>query len=373
MNKTKNCPFCGEEIMADARKCKHCGEWLEEDPIQEQTQEAEKMETAVSVSPHAEPEQTEPVMPTKAPYLDKESSTHKSKKWLFAVIPIVVVIAGVGLYLFGVFGNEPIIKGLPFMHDNSVVGVNQSEDEIELEKEEYPNIVDSDETFADYIEEITETIEEEEDYEKWSPKNETEAEIQRQIVNAYKSGSIDDIITPEFRAAEKAMMEALDKGFNPPFFTEEEASYYLAIWGGEHAEVTKVEMIDSCNAIVDVTFLEEYDVDFCMTLFGVLIVMKDHNSSKWLIDDEGWGSKEEMIEFVNKSNNTWIVIDGSELRLRLGPSTSSETLKWGDGSNRHPNVGEKFKCLGESIDFYKIDYKGNEVWVSKQYTHTEIQ
>lgn len=31
MNETKNCPYCGEEILAGARKCKHCGEWLEED------------------------------------------------------------------------------------------------------------------------------------------------------------------------------------------------------------------------------------------------------------------------------------------------------------------------------------------------------
>ena len=27
---TKNCPYCGEEILASAKKCKHCGEWLEE-------------------------------------------------------------------------------------------------------------------------------------------------------------------------------------------------------------------------------------------------------------------------------------------------------------------------------------------------------
>lgn len=26
--KTKNCPFCGEEILETAKKCKHCGEWL---------------------------------------------------------------------------------------------------------------------------------------------------------------------------------------------------------------------------------------------------------------------------------------------------------------------------------------------------------
>ena len=74
----------------------------------------------------------------------------------------------------------------------------------------------------------------------------------------------------------------------------------------------------------------------------------------------------------NDSNGSrFVVIDGSQLRLRLGPSTSSETFKWTDGTNRHPNVGDKFKYLGESGNFYKIDFNGNEVWVSKQYTHIE--
>ena len=66
-------------------------------------------------------------------------------------------------------------------------------------------------------------------------------------------------------------------------------------------------------------------------------------------------------------------IDGSELRLRLGPSTNSGTFKWRDGSNRHPKVGEKFRCLDELGDFYKIDYNGYELWVSKQYTHIETE
>ncbi len=26
---TKQCPFCGEEILTTARKCKHCGEWFD--------------------------------------------------------------------------------------------------------------------------------------------------------------------------------------------------------------------------------------------------------------------------------------------------------------------------------------------------------
>lgn len=28
MEKTKRCPYCGEEIMATAKKCRHCNEWL---------------------------------------------------------------------------------------------------------------------------------------------------------------------------------------------------------------------------------------------------------------------------------------------------------------------------------------------------------
>ncbi len=30
MEETKKCPFCGEEILSIAKKCKHCGEWLTE-------------------------------------------------------------------------------------------------------------------------------------------------------------------------------------------------------------------------------------------------------------------------------------------------------------------------------------------------------
>lgn len=28
----KQCPYCGEDISINAKKCKHCGEWLEEKP-----------------------------------------------------------------------------------------------------------------------------------------------------------------------------------------------------------------------------------------------------------------------------------------------------------------------------------------------------
>ena len=74
---------------------------------------------------------------------------------------------------------------------------------------------------------------------------------------------------------------------------------------------------------------------------------------------------------IEHNTGTYVVIDGSELRLRLGPSLSADTFKWPDGTNRHPNVGERFKYLGESGDFYQIDFHGNQLWVSKQYSHLE--
>lgn len=86
----------------------------------------------------------------------------------------------------------------------------------------------------------------------------------------------------------------------------------------------------------------------------------------------GQDTPTESYQQNNSNESRFVVIDGSELRLRLGPSTSSETFKWTDGTNRHPNVGDKFRYLGEEGDFYKIDFNGNEVWVSKQYSHIDI-
>jgi hypothetical protein len=82
-------------------------------------------------------------------------------------------------------------------------------------------------------------------------------------------------------------------------------------------------------------------------------------------------SSSEFHQQSNSGVSQFVVIDGSQLRLRLAPSTSSDTFKWPDGTNRHPNVGDKYRYLGESGDFYKIDFNGNELWVSKQYTHLE--
>ena len=88
----------------------------------------------------------------------------------------------------------------------------------------------------------------------------------------------------------------------------------------------------------------------------------------WMSDGE-FGDEEWYDD--GEYEDTYVVIDGSELRLRLEPSTSADTFKWGDGSNRHPKVGERFLYLGEEGDFYLIDFHGHALWVSKKYTHLE--
>lgn len=68
----------------------------------------------------------------------------------------------------------------------------------------------------------------------------------------------------------------------------------------------------------------------------------------------------------------YVVVNATDLRLRYAPSLDSETLKQNDGKkNEHPEKGEKFLCLGEENDFYKIDYYGEALWVSKQYTYID--
>lgn len=69
MNATKRCPYCGEEILAVAKKCKHCGEWLDEN-----TQVSMPQPTAVP-EPVCEPAPAPTPEPEKAPVNEQKEAT----------------------------------------------------------------------------------------------------------------------------------------------------------------------------------------------------------------------------------------------------------------------------------------------------------
>lgn len=50
MEEYKNCPYCGEKILSVAKKCRHCHQWLEEQPvvISKDTDMIQKKNTALS-------------------------------------------------------------------------------------------------------------------------------------------------------------------------------------------------------------------------------------------------------------------------------------------------------------------------------------
>lgn len=220
--------------------------------------------------------------------------------------------------------------------------------------------------------------------ERQKAEKETEnliSEIKRQIHEALKNGTIHDLMTPDFKSAEKAAMEAQAR--NGIYF-DVDIFYHTQDELPDIIDVSEVNLINKDKAYVKVMYVFRNDWGNSIDNTTLFVIRdKQASNSKWLVDDivelkEGivsYSEKASMHEFAAEDSEwrQYVVIDGSGLRLRLEPSTDADTFKWPDGTNRHPKVGDKFTYLGEYGDFYKIDFNGNALWVSKEYTHIETE
>jgi hypothetical protein len=102
---TKYCPYCGEEILAIAKKCKHCGEWLNTENSVTQNKIlvcpycAEEIEEGLEICPLCdEPlRQNDEVHISQAKNHIKEKPKKKSKvKRIWAIVTIIFAI---GIYI----------------------------------------------------------------------------------------------------------------------------------------------------------------------------------------------------------------------------------------------------------------------------------
>lgn len=105
----KRCPYCGEEILAIAKKCKHCGEWLPEEVVEKPKKQipcpicGEDIDEGLEVCPycHEKVEQSDEIHEPIAENTQDSIPTKKKLTWiiigaiiatfLFPVASIVII------------------------------------------------------------------------------------------------------------------------------------------------------------------------------------------------------------------------------------------------------------------------------------------
>ena len=66
-----------------------------------------------------------------------------------------------------------------------------------------------------------------------------------------------------------------------------------------------------------------------------------------------------------------VIINGTGVRLRKGPGTNYDFLKWENGAARSPKKGAKLTYLGEEGNWYKVSYEKGTYYVSKDFSYLD--
>lgn len=98
-----------------------------------------------------------------------------------------------------------------------------------------------------------------------------------------------------------------------------------------------------------------------------VIENQDNEQSAIMSENEDTYS-EESTSTGDENSIQSVVVMGVNVRLRTSPEINDyNIIKDSNGKNLHPNKGERLECIGEDGDFYLVNFRGNNVYISKQF------
>lgn len=368
------CPNCGKQVSDKAAKCPHCGLVLTTQPTQTEVKTPESETTTTSIE-------------------------KRRKKWpIFVVVGACLVVLFAALWFFVLNDSKGNKKDVvENTETNNTTDPNGPDDRYLTQDLRMWGLLGP-------VRDLKTTVSRIDGPKRWDYADENELYMIyfSQNIQFDKQGHFSSIIDGNFAVKEIAkkdgdrILEAKDYIEDFDFCISREWDYYpnglvkqsvlnglenhetCQYYYNEVGELVKTETSSEAEGTkmktVTTYSIKERDGygNWTKQIAEVTEYEYDYNNNDYKIIAVRHEMYNRTIHYHGQeSSSQYVVINGSELRLRLGPSTSADTFKWADGSNRHPNKGEKYLYLGESGDFYKIDFKGHEVWVSKQYTYLE--
>lgn len=69
------------------------------------------------------------------------------------------------------------------------------------------------------------------------------------------------------------------------------------------------------------------------------------------------------------NSGSTVVVSGTNVRLRWGPSLNASIYTNGNGRPIYPSKGTRLTYLGQSGNWYKVRYNGNVLYISKDYSY----
>ncbi|MBQ4023356.1 MAG: hypothetical protein II612_05060 [Prevotella sp.] len=84
-------------------------------------------------------------------------------------------------------------------------------------------------------------------------------------------------------------------------------------------------------------------------------------------------SPSESILMETQQTKKYVVVNGTNVRLRFEPSLDASWLCYDNGSPRYAKKGTKLAYLGEADGFYYVEFQGNKVYISKDYSYVTTE